>query len=56
MSEVVQKVLCPKCKGRGTVIDREAAVFTLGLSILLDFDGEERKKCPSCKGKGSITL
>lgn len=53
MSEVVQKVLCPRCKGRGTVIDRD---FALGLSILLDFDGEERKKCPNCKGKGSITL
>lgn len=49
------KILCPNCKGRGTVIDREEALFTLGMSLIFKFkDDDGRKRCLTCKGKGKI--
>lgn len=51
------KILCPKCKGRKTVIDGLAAACTVGLSLILKFDKDDgRKPCPTCDGKGCIDL
>ena len=33
------RILCPRCKGNGKVIDREMAVFTLGISALFRREG-----------------
>ncbi len=47
--------ICPQCKGRRTIIDSEAAIFTLGMSIIFKFrDDDGRKICPTCKGYGKI--
>lgn len=45
-------VFCPRCKGRGVVIDREMAVFTLGISALFG----EKECCPCCGGSGFIKV
>lgn len=43
---------CPRCKGAGEVIDREMAVFTLGISALFG----EKECCPRCGGRGFIKV
>ena len=45
-------ILCPRCKGAGEVIDREMAVFTLGISALFG----EKECCPRCGGSGFIKV
>ena len=47
------KVLCPKCKGRKTVVSIGLAIFTFGLS-LIDNRDQVRDTCPNCKGKGFL--
>jgi uncharacterized Zn finger protein (UPF0148 family) len=52
-----KKILCPRCKGRKTVIDKEAALFTLGMSILFKFNKDDgRIDCPVCDGKGKLYM
>lgn len=46
------RILCPRCKGAGEVIDREMAVFTLGISVLFG----EKDCCPRCGGSGFIKV
>lgn len=49
------KYLCPKCKGRRTVIDVESAIFTIGLSLIFKKNADDgRKNCPTCRGKGFL--
>lgn len=48
-------IICPKCKGRKTVVDTEQAIFTIGLSLIFKFNKDDgRIKCPTCNGKGKI--
>lgn len=52
-----QKILCPKCKGRKTVVDLETAIFTIGMSLLFKYNKDDgRKPCPTCDKKGYIVL
>lgn len=44
--------LCTHCNGNGKVIDREMAVFTLGISALFG----EKECCPRCGGWGFIKV
>lgn len=54
---VTQTILCPKCKGRKKVIDKEMAIFTCGLAAIFGAINDDFKiPCPTCKGKGKITL
>ena len=46
------RILCPRCKGRGDVPDIEMAVFTLGISALFG----EKECCPRCNGRGFIKV
>jgi len=51
------KILCPKCKGRKTVIDVFDAVFTIGFSLIVKYDKDDgRKLCPTCDGRGCLDL
>lgn len=47
-------VVCPRCKGKGEVVDVDwfAAVVTLGLSFLSDVSTP--MTCPICNGKGFV--
>lgn len=47
-----ERILCPRCKGNGKVIDGEMAVFTLGISALFG----EKECCPRCGGSGFIKV
>ena len=51
---MTDKQICPCCKGKGEIIkiDWLDAVFTMGLTALMDLS--EPKECPVCKGKGVI--
>lgn len=46
------RILCTRCHGDGVVIDREMAVFTLGISALFG----EKECCPRCGGRGFIVV
>lgn len=51
----MDRIICPQCKGRKTIIDTEAAIFTLGMSLIFKFKKDDgRKQCPTCDGKGKI--
>lgn len=48
----VERCVCPRCKGRGEKanVDAGIAIFTLGISAVIDLAFPER--CRVCDGKG----
>lgn len=51
------KIICTKCNGSKMIVDKEEALFTLGMSLLFKFNDTDGKKCcPKCKGKGKIKI
>jgi|GEM_PF-6852631 len=52
--EPARKIRCFKCKGKGEIvtIDPFLAVFTLGMTALIEAGNPDR--CSTCKGKGWI--
>lgn len=51
----MSRIICAKCKGRKTVIDKECALFTLGMSLIFKFHKDDgRTECPTCEGLGKI--
>lgn len=47
-----RKIRCPKCNGKGKVIDKLLAAVSFGTSLLYD-NGDT---CPRCKGKGWVIV
>ncbi len=55
MKVVYHEITCPRCKGKGLVIDHEDGVFTLGIGYFFQaIDKSFRPKCPKCGGSGTI--
>lgn len=50
-----EKVMCPRCKGRGVVYDHAVSVFTAGIGLVLQaLDENLRDECPLCDGRGYV--
>lgn len=50
-------IICTNCNGSGKVIDKEQALFTLGLSLIFKFQKNDGKiNCPICNGNKKIKL
>ena len=50
-----KNILCPECRGRKTKVDKEAAIFTLGMSLIFKFHKDDgRKICETCDGVGFL--
>ena len=47
-------VICPKCKGKGEVVQIKwlSAIMTLGITALSDLSFPDM--CPVCNGKGIV--
>ena len=51
---------CPRCKGKGHVVDELALIFIPVVSWVIaylerdDEDSLTRTECPRCKGRGKI--
>ena len=51
------KYLCPVCKGKGTIYNHAAGIFTFGLAYLLQAsDPYLKERCDRCNGKGFIEI
>jgi RecJ-like exonuclease len=52
------KIICPRCKGKGEVIDWLPILGTAGILALYSLADREltRETCGKCKGKGSIKI
>ena len=50
-----KNILCPECRGRKTKVDKEAAIFTLGMTLIYKFHKDDgRKICETCDGVGFL--
>jgi len=52
---IKERVICPRCKGKGRVFDVEECVCTGGIMFALELIWKDlRAECPECDGDGWI--